>query len=152
MISAVPNTARSHNLPSSCYSFFSSVPNRFKYRQNAPLSVLVFNFSLKLQIVSKPSESTIFVLVFNFFSLKFHIVSDAVRMQHLMSLLSKLSLQFQIVSECTLYCHFFFFSLKFQIVSNSVRMHACFCFVFSEVTNRSKYCKNTRSILFSTCL
>ena len=64
------------------FKYFSEVPNRFKYRQNAPFIVLVFRMFSAFQIVSM-----------------------AVRMHHLASLFSKLSLQFQIVSmpsECTL--------------------------------------------------
>ena len=53
----VSNTARNHNLPSSFSLFFSVVPNRFKYRQNATFTVLVFKFSRRL-----PSSSC-FLLV-----------------------------------------------------------------------------------------
>ena len=112
------------HIPSECTLYhpcflFSTVPNRFKYRPNAPFAILVFFF------------------------LRFQIVSNTVRMHHLPSFFCG-SKSFQIPSECTLYhpCFLFFcgsksfkyrqnapftvlvlFFLRFQIVSNTVRVH-----------------------------
>ena len=101
----VSNTIRMHHLPSlfsfflcnsisfkipsectiyrPCFHFFSASPYRFKYRKNAPFTVLVYIFFLQ-----------------------FHIVSNTVRMHHLPSLFSFFlcnSISFQIPWEYTLY-------------------------------------------------
>ena len=112
-----------HHLPS-LFSLFSAVPNRFKYRQNAPVTALVFIISLQFQVVS-----------------------NTVRMHHLPSLFSLFlcsSKSFKIPSECTIYRPCFHYFLHFQIVSNTARMHhvpSLFSF-FSAVPTRFKYRQN----------
>ena len=130
----------------------SAVPNSFKYRQNAPFSVLVFKKILcRSTSFQTSSQCTIYHLCFHFF-LQFQFVSN-IRMHVLEILFSKDSCSFQsfqILSECMLQRHclkkkmsavpnsfkqcqnafviyrktVFIFSLQFRTVSNIVRIHA----------------------------
>ena len=88
-----------------CFHYFSAVPNRFKYRQNAPFIVLVFIISLQFQIVSKTVRMHHLPSLFSFISLQFQIVSNTVRMHALDTLFSLFLCSFksfQILSECML--------------------------------------------------
>ena len=132
-----------------CFHKQCAFLNRFKYRQNAPFTVLVFIISPQFQIVSNtarmhhlpslfslflcnsksfqiPSECTIYRPCFHYFSavpncFKYRQNAPFIVLVFIFFLCSSKS--FQIPSECTIYrpC-FHFFSLQFQIVSNTVRI------------------------------
>jgi len=169
----VSNTVRMHHLLSLISIFFTSVPNSFEYRQNAPFSILVlkgflydsksfqipsectvlgpcFHFcSLRFQIISNTVRMYHLASLFSIFSLYFKIVSNAVRIHHLASLLLKSSLQFKIASITVRMQHlatlFLIFSLQFQIVLNSVRIHALSCsWLASEVPTWHPYSSHHR--------
>ena len=68
------------------FNIFSAVPNSFECHQNAPFSVLVFKmFSAVSNCFKCRQNAPLSVLVFKIY-LKLHIVSDTVRMHHLASL------------------------------------------------------------------
>ena len=176
MISAVP---KSFQISPECtiqrLLFFTAVPIRFKYRQNAPFSVLVFIFSLQFQIFFKYRQNAPFSVLVFMFSLQFQIVSNTVRMHHLVSLFSFFLFSFksfQIPSECTIQrpCFHFFssvsntvrmhhlaslfskFSAKFQIVLNAVKKHQLLS-LFSKFPGgypspRASPCFGTNYVLF----
>ena len=111
-----------------CFHFFSALQNRFKHRQKALFTVLVFYIcSLQFQIVTNTVRTHYLLSLFSFYSLHFQIVSNTTRTHYLLSLFPFYSLHFQIVSNTTrthyLLSLFSFYSLHFQIVSNTIRMH-----------------------------
>jgi len=129
-----------------CVTMISEVPNRFKCRQNAPLSILVFIFFL---CSFKCHQNAPLIVLAFIFSLQFQIVLNAARMHYLASLFSKCSLQFHIVSDAVRMHHLAFLFLKlclqFQIVSNAVRMHhlpSLLSFFFSAVPNSFECSQN----------
>ena len=108
----------------------SSYSFKFKYRQNAPFSVLVFKKILcRSTSFQTSSQCTIYHLCFHFF-LQFQFVSN-IRMHVLEILFSKDSCGLPIFSN-TVRVHALetLFKkkkcLQFQIVSNSVRMHSLY--------------------------
>ena len=96
----VLNTVGMHHLPSLFLFFFSAFPNRFKCRQNAPFTVLVFKISRrviipssvqKIQISFKSVKRQSLATLFSISSLHFQMASNSVRMHALENLFRKLS-------------------------------------------------------------
>ena len=117
-----------HHLPS-FFRNLSAVPNRFKYRLNAPFSVLVFIcFLCSSKSFQIPSELTIYYPMFTYFSLQFQYRFKQYQNARLRDLVfnnvPKLQIVLDRVRMPALETLFSKDSLKLQIVSNSVRIHA----------------------------
>ena len=97
-------SSKSFQIPSQCtiyrpcFCFFSAVPNRLKYRQNACFrDIVFFFFSLQFQIVLNTVRIHALERLFSKCSLQFQIVLNNIRIHALETLLSSFFLQFKIV-------------------------------------------------------
>ena len=152
-----------HHLASSSFLFLSAVPHRFKYRQNAPFSVLVFKMFSAVPNIFERQNAPFTVLVFNMFyevpyrircrqnapfivlvfesvsavpnRFKFH--QNAPFIVHVFKIVSAVPNRFKYRQNAPFSVFVFKIILRFRIVLNTVRMHPLLS-LFSNFLSSSK--------------